>query len=585
MKLFKIPFRVILSGAKKLKNQIFNSDLGSSLLPTSRDSFRMTNRTNLISLKEIPISLWIVLAVGFIVRIIFSVSLEYSIIHGISSDDSYYYFRIAQNIANGYGSTFDQLTLTNGYQPLVMIPLISIYSLFSSAEILLPVIVGQIILTVINIVAAIITYHLMIKLSNGSKLAAIMTVIILYLNPVFIAINFKSLETNLYWFFLVLALNYFLNIRESNSNKNDFIFGIIISLAALSRLDGAFLIIGFVFFVLFKQSWQLSLRVKKIFFTGLGFSLLFIPYLIYNQIIFGHFVPISGRAKVFHNHKMVLNEVGSYFSFDFVLYELKRFFFPINFDLFLHRGFGVVERIIVIAAIIFLAVILIYLFKSKLLHQLLSRFKGLGFLLLFLLFHYSFYTLYFWEYRFYYFLPEIITAALFFGLIVDELKRKWIRGGVVINQIWNKFSISVMVLIIAAYIFAARQIFTAQHEQTLAYKSSQWIKENIPPDKILGSANTGILSYFTQMRFVNLDGMVNNDELLTAFRHGDIGYLNYLKKYEIEYLCDYFLGPSPENKYNFPKILNDKYSVMHVVTDANLKYQLLNHMLIIKLKL
>lgn len=545
----------------------------------------MTNRTNLISLKEIPISLWIVLAVGFIVRIIFSISLEYSIIHGISSDDSYYYFRIAQNIANGYGSTFDQLTLTNGYQPLVMIPLIFIYSLFSSTEILLPVIFGQIILTIINLLAAILTYHLMLRLSNKSKLAAVMTVTFLYLNPVFIAINFKSLETNLYWFFLVLALLYFLNNRENNSNRNDFIFGILISLAALSRLDGAFLIIAFALYVLFKKSFSLSERVKKIFFAGFGFSLIFVPYLIYNQIVFGHFVPISGRAKVFHNHKMVLNEVGSYFSFDFVLYELKRFFFPFNFDLFLHRGFGLVEQIFVVVGLIFLAVIIIYLFKSKLLHQLLSRFKGLEFLFLFLLFHYSFYTLYFWEYRFYYFLPEIITAALFFGLIVDELNNKWIRNRTNIKPIWNRFSISVMILLIAAYIFAARQIFTAQHEQTLAYKSSQWIKENIPPDKILGSANTGILSYFTQMRFVNLDGMVNNDELLTAFRHGENGYLNYLKKYKIEYLCDYFLRPVPENKYNFPKILNDKYSVVHVVTDANLKYQLLNHMLIIKLEL
>lgn len=33
-------------------------------------------------------------------------------------DDAYYYFRIAENIARGNGSTFDGINTTNGYQPL-----------------------------------------------------------------------------------------------------------------------------------------------------------------------------------------------------------------------------------------------------------------------------------------------------------------------------------------------------------------------------------------------------------------------------------------------------------------------------------
>jgi len=546
---------------------------------------RTKNLNKSFRIRDIPLFLWIILSIGFIARIIFSISLEYSIVHGISSDDSYYYFRIAQNIANGFGSTFDQLTPTNGYQPLIMIPLILIYSLFAYTEILLPVIIGQIFLTIVNLFAAILTYKLMMRLSDGSKLASIMTVTFLYLNPVFIAINFKSLETNLYWFFLVLFLLYYFKNKEIESFKIDFISGILISLAALSRLDGAFIIAALALYIFFRKSSSVLVRIKKISNVGLGFSSLFVPYLIYNQIVFGHFVPISGRAKVFHNHRAVLEQVGSYFSFDFILYEIKRFFFPFNFDLFKHRGFGTFEQIFVVVGLVILFLIVIYLFKSKLIHQILSRFNVLGFFFLFLLFHYSFYTLYFWEYRFYYFLPEIITAAIFFGLLIDEIKNRWNRNEPKNRIVWNKVSLSVMIILLAGYVFAARQIFTAQHEQSLAYKSSLWIKENIPLDKILGSANTGILSYFTQMRFVNLDGMVNNDELITAIKNGEESYFDYLKKYKIEYFSDYFLGSIPENKYNFPKILNDKYSIIHVVTDENLKYQLLNHMLIIKLQL
>src|SRR6201992_2723619 len=33
-------------------------------------------------------------------------------------DDCFYYLQVARNIASGHGSTFNGLTLTNGYQPL-----------------------------------------------------------------------------------------------------------------------------------------------------------------------------------------------------------------------------------------------------------------------------------------------------------------------------------------------------------------------------------------------------------------------------------------------------------------------------------
>lgn len=143
-------------------------------------------------------------------------------------------------------------------------------------------------------------------------------------------------------------------------------------------------------------------------------------------------------------------------------------------------------------------------------------------------------------------------------------------------------TISVILIIFA---LGGIKIFTAQHEQTLAYKTALWIKENLPKDKIYSSANTGILSYFTQFKFINLDGMVNNDELLNVYRKGEEAYLKYLKQKNIEYIVDYFLGEHPEHKYQFPKILEGKYEVIKAFTDKNLKYQKLNHMLVIKLKL
>ena len=44
-----------------------------------------------------------------------------NIINIFGTDDAYYYFQIAKNISLGNGPTFDQITNTNGFQPLWLI--------------------------------------------------------------------------------------------------------------------------------------------------------------------------------------------------------------------------------------------------------------------------------------------------------------------------------------------------------------------------------------------------------------------------------------------------------------------------------
>ena len=45
----------------------------------------------------------------------------------IVPDDAFYYFTIARNIVEGYGSTFDRLAPTNGYHPLWLLVLVPIF--------------------------------------------------------------------------------------------------------------------------------------------------------------------------------------------------------------------------------------------------------------------------------------------------------------------------------------------------------------------------------------------------------------------------------------------------------------------------
>ncbi len=526
--------------------------------------------------------LLLILIIGFSIRVIISFSNEYAINHGISSDDSYYYYRIAQNISNGYGSTFDQINFTNGYQPLVLLFLVLIFSFFDK-DLLLPVVISQIIFSLISTIAAYFTFVLVRKLTNKT-FPALLSTFLLFLNPVIIAFNFKALETNFYWLFLILTVLFYSKfVHNQNNLSYRFLFGILIAISALSRLDGAFYIVAFVIYLIFSFRMNLLMRIKSVVASGLGFCVLFIPYLVYNFLTFDHVIPISGRAKVFHNHKLVLSQVGDYWTLDFILYELKRFFYPFNFDLFANRGFGLFEQIFAYVIFILLLIGFIYFIKKKYFIRTLNYFKGYGFLILFLFIHYSYYTLYFWEYRFYYYFPEIITLIVLFSISLNEIITDKINSKRIYSIIYNvKFIFAVFTVL---FVIGGYKIFTANHEQILPLKTSKWIKQNIPENKILASANAGILSYYSQRKIINLDGMVNNDELLNAYKEGELAFLKYLKEKNIEYIVDYFLSPEPENKYQFPQVLNDKYQVIHIVTDPRLKYQKLNHMLVIKLNL
>ncbi len=52
-----------------------------------------------------------------------------SLMNWYPSDDSYYNFKVAQNIAEGHGVTFDRISRTNGFHPLWMAVCVPVFSL------------------------------------------------------------------------------------------------------------------------------------------------------------------------------------------------------------------------------------------------------------------------------------------------------------------------------------------------------------------------------------------------------------------------------------------------------------------------
>ncbi len=62
-----------------------------------------------------------------------------------------------------------------------------------------------------------------------------------------------------------------------------------------------------------------------------------------------------------------------------------------------------------------------------------------------------------------------------------------------------------------------------------------WVRQNTPPEARVGSFNAGIMSYFSQRRVLNLDGVMN-DSAIRAIQHKELG--KYLDEKGVDYLAD-----------------------------------------------
>jgi len=158
-------------------------------------------------------------------------------------DDAYYYFKVAQNISQGAGSTFDGIHPTNGYHPLWLLICIPIFAL-ARFDLILPLRVLLVVMSLINLATAILLYRLI----GGamSRPAGMLAAIYWVFNPTLQGLFYQpGLESGIALFFVVLALYIIYKIeqnwrKEGVSLRKIAFLGLVSTLAVFSRLDLVF---------------------------------------------------------------------------------------------------------------------------------------------------------------------------------------------------------------------------------------------------------------------------------------------------------------------------------------------------------
>ncbi len=119
-------------------------------------------------------------------------------------DDAYYYFKVAQNIGSGLGSSFDGINPTNGYHPLWLLICIPIFRL-ARFDLILPLRVLLIVISLFNLLTGLLFYWMMGKAGArpAGMLAAVFWVFDGHIQTTFYE---PGLESALALMFILLVL-------------------------------------------------------------------------------------------------------------------------------------------------------------------------------------------------------------------------------------------------------------------------------------------------------------------------------------------------------------------------------------------
>src|SRR5919198_595936 len=132
-------------------------------------------------------------------------------------DDAYYYFKVAQNISEGHGSTFDGIDVTNGYHPLWMLVCIPIFAL-SRFDLILPLRILLLVMSGLSVATGIFLYRLIGRIF-APALGAIVALFWVFHPRVFATLYQNGLEAGIASFFVVF-LAYKLYEFERSWRKN-----------------------------------------------------------------------------------------------------------------------------------------------------------------------------------------------------------------------------------------------------------------------------------------------------------------------------------------------------------------------------
>jgi hypothetical protein len=450
------------------------------------------------------------------------------------SDDGFYYFQIARNIAQGVGSSFDGITKTNGYHPLWMLICVMIFKFVSFSDINLPIHYILSIGSLLDTLTGVLLYILLRK--STSFLAALTALIIYLVNPITALMANSGVELPLQMFmialYVYLLVNAFTFLEEKKILDLASLLGVGVSagLLMLTRTDNIFYIIPSIGYLMLKCQKNLKRRYILILVIP---TFMLIPWVLWNIKTFGTIMQDSGFA--------IISAIWARYSFSplelFVEYMrmmigVISYWIPV-FSGGLYAFFLLIGLGVGIFSSNFHLIRKITKTEWALIQSVSLMFSSF---LAELLFHVVFRM----SVRPWYVTPFALFISVFGGLLSHKFlvilkNSKDILGKInpVIVAMVIVFGLSLLISVVipnARYV----KIGFWPHGKEM-YDMAKIVQEKTPRDAKIGAFNAGILGYYSSRTIINLDGLVNH-EVAKYFYPG--GLIEYLQRHQIDYIVD-----------------------------------------------
>jgi hypothetical protein len=224
------------------------------------------------------------------------------------ADDAFFYMQVASHIVAGHGSTFHTITPTNGYHPLWMLVCV-VSTAFAGGSRSGALHVALAVQQCMAAATVLLFFRIAHRLKFTYAWAALPLLLLYFSTRLYLSEAYLNalLVLTAVWFSLPPPAGRRAPWRCA-------LIGVCGGVAMLARLDNVFVVAMLFSLVLLDEArWDVralfsASTLARAFTIGLPCLLVLAPYLIHNQVQFGHCVPVSGAIKstmpqvVFNRH-------------------------------------------------------------------------------------------------------------------------------------------------------------------------------------------------------------------------------------------------------------------------------------------
>lgn len=482
-----------------------------------------------------------------------------TILDWYSSDDGFYYFQVARNLAAGLGFTFDGLNPTNGFHPLWLF-LVTPLFLLAQMDLLLPLRVLIVFSAFISAACAILVYRILRRFTSVwvAAFIGLLWVISPRIHDLTLHAGTEAgiNALSLLWFWHALV-SFPTDARRPADFRQLAALGAIGALAVLARLDNVF-VVGLGGLWLWWRLWRATKKANAWAWrlqTGAAFAapiaIAMLAYLAWNYFAFDTLTPVSGQVKLWWGtlrntvYGFPVNSLadfaGQFFTDHAELGPWSLFTAPLyaaadGILMLFGQTITVAARRVALLGVggtlaTLSAVIVwtqrIFLREAAAKLALLPLFLGCFFQI-------SYYK---WAgsvaQQPWYWMAEMIFLLLTGGLLLEALLRllaarvsKRTRGAVA-----NLGVVALAALALSFFGFISTAVRALGDGSNHFYiHRARWLEANTEPGARIAITGGGNLAYFSNDRtIVNMDGLMNTIDYLHALQAGEgAQYLNSL---------------------------------------------------------